>query len=502
MVAIGSDYEPRRHGRTTQRRSRILWLGVVILTLALRAGPARTESPTDSERPHPNLLFIIVDTLRKDHLGCYGYGRPTSPTIDELARTGIRFEAAYSVAPWTLPASATLLSGLYPSSHTAIESDRILPLSVETLAERLEANGYHTGSFVSHIYMAKNYEMFQGVDKFRVRYGRSTRFVSTEKVVADALQYIGGLSESQQPFFTLVHLFDPHYEYVRHQEFGFAPESAGRLSGEISIDDLEAKQESLTEEEIALARAIYDEEIAFTDAGIGRLLAGLDELGVGDDTVVVLAADHGEEFLDHGRLGHAHTLYDELLRVPLIFRLPGGEHGGQVISEPTSTIHVYPTILDLLGLEPSSAVQGQSWARRMRGDADQPSGSSDEAGGATVGEAENVSTEWASIPVAPLFGAAFAEVDSELMSAHLRALRRGDLKLILDLDTGRTMLFDLSTDPDEAHDLAGERPEVVVAMREELKAMVSLSRSREAEAGRASLTQEEYDLLKSLGYTN
>ncbi|MEZ4649981.1 MAG: sulfatase [Candidatus Eisenbacteria bacterium] len=501
MTAAGSHHESafeRRKAKLHWRR--LLWIGAVILCLALRAGPALTESPVGATQPHPNLLFIVVDTLRKDHLGCYGYDRPTSPVIDELASTGIRFETAYSVAPWTLPAGATLLSGLYPSSHTAIESDRILPLAVETLAERLKANGYQTGSFVSHIYMAKNYEMFQGVDKFKVRYGRSTRYVSTENVVTDALDYIKRVSPSSAPFFTLVHLFDPHYEYVRHEEFGFAPESAGRLSGEISIDDLEAKQESLTPEEIALAEAIYDEEIAFTDAGIGRLLEGLDELGVGDETLVVFVADHGEEFLDHGRLGHAHTLYDELLRVPLIIRLPGGEHGGQVIAEPTSTIHVYPTILDLLGLEPSDGVQGQSWAGRIRGESNDASRPADEAAepsswNRTQGPTDRGLT-------APLFGAAFAEVDSELMSAHLRTLRRGDLKLILDLDTGRTMLFDLATDPGETHDLAAERPDDVVTLREELKAMVSLSRSRETEAGAAVLTQEERDLLRSLGYTN
>ena len=236
-----------------------------------------------------NLLLIVVDTLRADHLGSYGHGRSVSPEIDELASAGVRFERAYATAPWTQPSVASMLTGLYPASHGADRLLRVLPASADTLAERLQKAGYATAAVVSHYLLGPRFGFDQGFETFV--YGNAVdagRF-STPGVSARANELLDRFARQKRPFFLFLHYFDPHYSYERHPHYGYAAEDGGgRLDGEQSVEELRALDPPPDAAEAAFVRDLYDEEIRFTDAGIGRVLDRLERLGLADDTVVVL----------------------------------------------------------------------------------------------------------------------------------------------------------------------------------------------------------------------
>ena len=251
-----------------------------------------------SRNQPPNVLFIVVDTLRWDHLGCYGYERNTSPSIDTLASESVRFERAYSAAPWTKPSVASMITGLYPSTHGAAQLKSILPASIDTLAELLSREGFQTAGVVSHLLVSALLGFGQGFDSYLESESRGHDHVSTNGVTNQAIERLEKMAVDGRPFLLFVHYFDPHYNYLRHPEYGFAAEAGGRLTGTENINQLRRMLDSLTHEEIGFLLDLYDEEIRFTDAGIGRLLSRFRELGLYDDTLIILTSDHGEEFLE------------------------------------------------------------------------------------------------------------------------------------------------------------------------------------------------------------
>jgi len=279
----------------------------------------------------PNVLFVVVDTLRWDHVGCYGAARKTTPFVDDYAAGATRFDRAYSVAPWTMPSVASMFTGLYPSRHGANSFGLGLTDEVDTLAEILQREGYATQGVISHTAIGARNNFQQGFDVYLESEARGHDHLSTDGVTGQAIGKLEGLAAGEAPFFLFVHYFDPHYNYKRHPEYGFAADAAGRLDGEQPMRELLRMAPDMTPDESQFLRDLYDEEVRFTDAGIGRLLERLQVLGLDEDTIVILTADHGEEFLDHGDLGHTGSLYEELVRVPLILRGPGRTTPGSVV---------------------------------------------------------------------------------------------------------------------------------------------------------------------------
>jgi arylsulfatase A-like enzyme len=310
---------------------------------------------------------VVVDTLRADRLGCYGAERDTSPSLDALARGGVRFERAYATAPWTKPAVASMFTGLYPAAHGAGRVKNALPEGARTLAEILREAGYRSAGVVSHDVVRAVNGFAQGFDRYLESEAGGHDHVSTPGVTEQALAELADLAAGDAPFFLFVHYFDPHYNYKRHPGVGFAAERAGRLDGSQPLVSLRRWGEDLSDAELGFLRDLYDEEIRFTDAGIGRLLEGLERSGRGGNTYVVATADHGEAFLEHGWLGHTRSLYDVLLRVPLLVRGPGLDP--RVVEEPVSLVGLLPTVLDLLGVEPPQGLHGVSLAPALRGGA-------------------------------------------------------------------------------------------------------------------------------------
>ncbi len=272
-----------------------------------------------------DVLLVTVDTLRPDHLGFGGARRPTSPNIDALAARGVVFTRAYSQAGWTLPSIASILTGRYPRDHGATDFHWSLDATLPTLPEILRARGYQTAGFVSHVFLTPTYGIGPGFETFdaSVLDVGNPHDVSTARPLTDRV--LAWLRRARSPWFVWVHYFDPHFAYLPHagyEHFGDGDE------------------------------ARYDQEIAFTDYHLGRLLRAVDP----KRTLVVFMADHGEEFGEHGGRYH-YTLHEEVLRVPLVIAGPG--IAPRRVDTPVDQVDLLPTILGVLGVEAPDSLPGR-----------------------------------------------------------------------------------------------------------------------------------------------
>jgi arylsulfatase A-like enzyme len=319
----------------------------------------------------PNFLVYIIDTLRADHLGCYGYPRPTSPRIDAFARQATLFLEGRAQASWTRPAVATLLTGLLPITHQAQATSDRLPDRVETVAERLAGAGYQTAMITVNGNVAGRFGFRQGFERFvylpERRRSREVHVRSAEvnPRVVDWLAH----RDRARPFFLVVHVADPHDPYTPLPRFRrlLAPEvhdtSVGTRRG---IKRLEALSPEEAHRRAGELSALYDAEIAGNDEAFGVLLDRLGQIGLTGSTAVFLVSDHGEEFLEHGGWRHGSTLYEEQLRVPFIVRLPGGEGAGLALPGPAEQIDLAPTLFELAGVAPPPHLPGRSLLAEIR----------------------------------------------------------------------------------------------------------------------------------------
>jgi len=336
--------------------------------------------------PGADLVVVSIDSLRADHVGAYGYARETSPTIDGLAARGIRFEDALSTTSWTLPAHAALFTGLSDGVHGLVFDGLRLGEGHVTLADTLRGAGYHTAGFYGGPYLHPTFGLDRGFDVWRscmtriptdaeepdvraeARTGARTahRDVTGPRTRDEVARWLEDLDE--RPFFLFLHLWDVHYDYIpprRYVEM-FDPGYESDLRFDFRSPDVHREMDP---RDLAHFVALYDGEIRFTDDILGDILALLQARGRLDDAVVLVTADHGEEFFDHGDKGHRRTLYDEVLRVPLILRLPGGAGAGRVVPDQVGLVDVMPTLLALLGVRPVQEAQGRDLTPLLRGGA-------------------------------------------------------------------------------------------------------------------------------------
>jgi arylsulfatase A-like enzyme len=406
-----------------RRAFTILALGLVAAVLAGCEPAGRVRDA--------NLVVIGIDTLRADHLGCYGYPRPTSPRLDALSREGVLFTTAISPSPWTLPAFASMFTGLLPSSHRAgegwwFERTRLDP-SFVTLAEVLRGTGYRTGSFVSNGFVSPDTGVADGFEETRV-------WFSGKGATPAAIAWLD--THAAERFFLFLHIVEPHHPYSPPEEHA-APFLDRSYEGLIGTSFGEAPDPDWTDADRQRIIDLYDGEVSFADALVGDVLDKLAQLGVDDDTIVVVTADHGEELFERGTIGHGHSLYDELLRVPLIIRWPGREPHGRV-EQQVRTMDLFPTLLDALGLPVPPGLDGVSLLPLARGEPQEP--------GSATALAEY------------LFG-----------DREQKAIRRQDHKLILTLATNEGSLFDLRADAGERRDVAEQHASLVREFRAELE---------------------------------
>ena len=341
--------------------------------IAARPADARPESAaTVGEPKHsspsttaasPNILVYLIDTLRADRLGVYGYDEPTSPNLDALAGDGIVFSHALAQSSWTRPSVASLFTGLHPRSHTVNGRSDALPPTATTLASVLGAAGYQTAAFVTNGNVSENFGFDLGFDDFVYLGERDTREMHVQSdVVNDRVFTWIENRDGERPFFLYVHTSDPHDPYAPRTPFRDRFVPAPRYPDRITIRTMherppEADQTSSIARELS---ALYDAEVAFNDHHVGRLLDHLRARDLYNSTIVLVVSDHGEEFYEHEFWGHGDTLYGEQLRVPFVLKLPHQASAGQVVDGLAQHLDVMPTILDLVGVPPVAGVQGRS----------------------------------------------------------------------------------------------------------------------------------------------
>jgi arylsulfatase A-like enzyme len=308
--------------------------------------------------PRPNILIIVIDTLRRDHLSVYGYERPTSPQIDRLAADAVRYDAALSQAPWTLPSVAALLTGRDVAPLGIVDDVNHLDDEFLLISEILSEQDYSTGAIVSHRFVSGKWGFDQGYDRFDDSNALGHMAVTSPSISDKALAFLE--QHQSNRFFLFLHYFDPHFSYLEHEDFRFERKAPyeGWIESGTRFKKLMEEQEQLTEADTNELKRLYDSEIAFTDHHIGRVLAWLRDRGLFDQTLIVLTSDHGEEFLEHTQIGHGKTMYEEVIGVPLIVRFPGG--GASVVDRPVALVDVFPTILELLDLDPLGHLDGVS----------------------------------------------------------------------------------------------------------------------------------------------
>jgi len=454
---------------------------VVAAAYALRAGfmlPAKK-----------NVILIVLDTVRADRLGCYGNEENITPEIDRFAQEAVVFNNAFSHAPWTLPSIASIFTSRYPSGHGAgglLGKFKKLSADNVTLAEVMQRNEIATGAITNVMFLGKKFGMTQGFDLVDEFLPTSNTHMRKATLTTEAALNWLRRNRNEQ-FFLFVHYFDAHLVYDPPKKFRkqFADprdrESEEFLFGEISqIVSMRRRGLSLGREKIARLEKLYNAEVAYVDSEVGNLLGSLKQLGLDDNTVVVITSDHGEEFLEHGGFEHGHTLYDELLRVPLIIRDPdnvaagdGGSKNQGVNNKPPQVstsvrlIDIAPTLCELAGIGISEAFKGKSLAGLLHG-----------------------GTE----PSRPVLS------EGNMWGPGGAAWRQGTWKLIRQDTVPEEQLFNIVSDPGERNNVAQKDLVQARTMTHELSLAVqanTLSRSR---GKAAQLNPEEIERLRSLGY--
>lgn len=448
-----------------------------LLAVAL-FGCARIPEPV---APRPNILLVTLDTVRGDRLGSYGYHRDTSPFLDSLAAEGVLFNRAYSVSSWTVPSMASMLTGLHPESHGVthglvqqgeIFGQEVLSDEYQLLAELLEQAGYRTFGVTASLHLASEFGFGQGFGRYE-----NVGFASADKVLPVLESMQEEILLGEEPYFLWLHLFDPHDPYRPRQPWigSYFPEpEAATEFGLLGPRELRrhrrqrrAAEDGQFEKVIEFADAAYDSEINYTDRAVQ---SAFETLGVSPEDLIVITSDHGEEFLEHRGFGHAETLFEEQVRIPLIVRLPGKAHSGKVIEEPVSLLDILPSILDWLDLDQPETVHGQSFL---------------------------TSLEATTIPPRPLF-LSLSRTRSDLSSVLV-----GNWKYIHDnKKRSRHKLFDLASDPGERTNLIGKEPERTGEMARELSNHLAMAESQRLASTLEEVPPETVEQLRALGYVD
>jgi len=483
------------------------------------AGEASSAAPRTPPAADelPNIIVYMVDTLRADGLGIYGNERDTSPAIDALARESAVFEMAVSQAPWTLPSVTSLFTSTYPVSHEVLSNFDLAGEQAETMVEFMHGLGYHTVGFITNTLGGKGAGLVQGYDEFfehpPMRDLTPEQAAAGGKALVPILDWAAAYDGSQSVF-VYIHKAEPHNPWEaapkgktpwitstkeeRDRLNAILPEQRG-LIGQRSLGLLDEEQaarlEELTREiegHLQEARDLYDGDVRLANENFQKFLAILGKRPRWEKTVLVLLADHGDELYEHGNWYHSQSLYQELVHVPLVLRVPGLTDHGLRIRQPVELIDVLPTLAELVGAPASPHWQGRSLVPLLRAARD--------------GAPEP--------PAPPVFS---MRVSVETRAAAERAGRpsggeRGDTetaviedgwKLIAHHDIGRASLYDLSTDPGEQHDLHDAEPErarhLLDLVQRRLHELPRLD-LRRADAGDQAAQDEKLKHLEELGY--
>ncbi|MCU0611254.1 MAG: sulfatase-like hydrolase/transferase [Candidatus Eisenbacteria bacterium] len=433
----------------------------------------RSKRPGPAEPGCP-VFLISIDTLRPDHLRCYGYRRLSTPGVDHLAKDGIRFAAATAQAPSTLPSHASMLTSLYPAHHGAFygRKTRCAP-SLTTLAAVLAGGSYRTISYNGGAQIAPEFGLDAGFDRYVVvgEHHFSTTVDSTLSWIsrhgADSTFFFLHTYEVHAPY-------NPRAGYLRKLDGRYRGALPGRINKHLLADINEGRR-SITDTDRRHIVAAYDAEILSMDRALATFMDSLRTLGVYDRALIVFTSDHGEEFGEHGMMGwHGHTMYDELLHVPLIVKLPRSAAAGRIVREQVRSIDIAPTILDVAALGIPDSFEGTTLIPLIRG-------------GSSRNGREHARVSMAQKDRGP--------------RGLMKSIRTADWKLALIEEAGqvvRTELFHLRKDPREKENLARDRPEVADSLG---AIMLAMHAHRPVPEEHPAVLELETNLrLEALGY--
>ena len=477
----------------------LLLLGACNEALAQKK-PRAGRKQQETQRAFPNVVIFMIDSLRADRLGAYGYTeRPVSPRIDELARESVLFENAYAPAPWTLPSVVSIMTGLFPCEHGTLDSRFVMSEHLKPIAEKLRGSQYRTVSLYANPYSGPDYNLQRGYDVLQ-----SVPFANGQRVAALFDEYL------REPFFLFVHNIEPHtpHTYAR----GPAPEGFRQISKERRLEirdnyfayrkltraDFAAEQTlgttDNTEEQQARMKTLtemrddYNElyciAVHKADERLGEVVDELKQRGVWDNTLFILLSDHGEEMNEHGGWLHDQSVYEELIHVPLLIKFPRGTFGGKRISEAVSLIDVVPTLFQYLG----QAKLGRS-----------PSG----------------------VSLMPLIREEEASPPSDFRVISMRfntnkyfkpwKQTRGDVNIVVrhknwkgiwNVEPDTFELYDLAADPREQKNLSAENQALTLSMRLIAKDFWEKARDAEIDVPKRDKTlgKQTEESLEELGY--
>jgi len=436
--------------------------GLSLEVLALeRARPEASPPPAVTPTPgRPDVVVYVVDTLRADQLGAYGQPAPTSPRFDAFAKAAALFEDATAQSSWTRPSVATLLTGLDAETHGVGDLTQVMAPAARTLAEAFKAAGYRTAAFNANAVFGERGGYGQGFDRFQRLGMRPAR-----ELVEAALDFA---TAAVEPAFLYLQVLEPHRPYTADPVYW---EPFGRFSlAEMQRANGLTLAKRVTPEERGLLLAAYRAEVRQADAAFGALLDGL----AARRAVVAVTADHGEELFDRTAHGHGHSLYQELVHVPLAVQAPGA--AGVRIRAPVQHLDLPPTLLALAGLPREPDMEGRDLSPLVRG-------------------------------AAPAEGEELIVSRLRYRKADKVAVRRGSLKLIANLESGDPEhgleLYDLAADPAESRNLAAARPILARALLAEASARAAAAavrRARLGASGQERLSEEQERELRALGY--
>lgn len=453
----------------------------------------------------PNILLIVTDAFRATHMSALGYERPTTPNLDRLAAEGVLFEQAISPGSWSLPTHASLFTGLYVSRHGAHDEHRYLSDIPEhvTLAQRLKAAGYATWAYCENSWVGSLTGLDRGFETFTEHFSNNRRErllrytikgwarlsdtadSGAQLATVYAKRFIRRASRSTRPFFMFMQYLEPHapYRLPRGWRHKFLPSHIPYQEAIKVNQDPNAYiagKSKMTGHDFAILRDLYDSEIAYMDSRIGELVDYLDAHGLRESTLVIITADHGENLGDHSLMAHKFCLYETLIHVPLILRMPGRINEKQRVSYQVQTHDIVPTIYDLAGLKIDAHIQAKSLLRRE---------SNREF---TIAEKM--------LPNLSKYEQRYPDFDTTHLNRRLKAFRTERYKLIWASD-GRHELYDLQTDPHETQNLINKLPDIGADLESRLMEWCSsFEAAHTLDDDVTQMNDQVVERLRSLGY--
>ncbi len=341
-----------------------VWIALLLMGMVIHLGQTR-QPATAQATAQPNVIFIVVDALRADHVSAYGYERPTTPRLDAFMAEGVRFAEATSPSSWTFPSNVTMFTGRMPQRIRMNDwgsFNAVIPSEEMTLGQAMKNGGYLTAGFVTNYYLDSKFGFARGFDHYQ-RLTKTELAEDLNGLIFDWLDTNPPASDSR-PLFLFAYYYDPHSWYDPPPPYdtlykpgcpsALTPESYGHGERVVAGEDV------LTACDVEHLLALYDGETTYWDYHLGQFLDRLEAEGLLDNALIVLTSDHGQMFGEHGKWVHRNSLYEEVLRVPLFIHYPGTAPAGMVVDTPVFTADIMPTILDLAGLPIPPKMDGKS----------------------------------------------------------------------------------------------------------------------------------------------